>query len=118
MDSGVKRGQAMNDYTKGMLTGILEAVRWSFALIVGGGMLSYLLFVFDTYFIHPEHVTMLFSDSVRLLGIPDDIASLKGRFLSAYVFIPFIQGSVLFAAMAKAMSLIYQSLLVPFFKRP
>jgi len=37
MDSGVKRGQAMNDYTKGMLTGLLEAVRWSFALIVGGG---------------------------------------------------------------------------------
>ena len=107
----------MNDYTKGMLTGLLEAVRWSFALIVGGFMLSYLLLVFETYFVHPEHLTMLFSDSVRLLGIPDDIASLKERLLYAYVFVPFIQGSVLFAAMAKAMSLLYQSLLVPLFKR-
>ena len=107
----------MNDCTKGMLTGHLEAVRWSFVLIVGGIMLTYLLLVFETYFVHPEHLTMLFNDSIRLLGIPDDIVSLKGRFLSAYVFIPFIQGSVLFAAMAKAMSLFYESLLVPLFKR-
>ena len=90
----------MNDYTKGMLTGHLEAVRWSFALIVGGGMLSYLLLVFETYFVHPEHLTMLFNDSIRLLGIPDDIASLKGRFLSAYVFIPFIQGEKIFSIKA------------------
>ena len=92
----------MNDYTKGMLKGLLEAVRWSFALIVGGVMLSYLLLVFETYFVHPEHLTMLYSDSIRILGIPDDIASLKGRFLSAYFFLPFIQGSVLFAAMGRA----------------
>ena len=95
----------MNDYTKGMLKGLLEAVRWSFALIVGGVMLSYLLLVFDTYFVHPEHLTMLFSDSVRLLGIPDDIASLKERFLYAYVFVPLIQLSVVCAAIGKAFQL-------------
>ena len=99
----------MNNYTKGMLTGLLEAVRWSFALIVGGGMLSYLLLVFETYFVQPEHLTMLYSDYIRIMGIPDDIASLKGRFLSAYFFLPFIQGSVVCAAIGKAFQLLFSN---------
>ena len=92
----------MNDYTKGMLTGHLEAVRWSFALIVGGFMLSYLLLVIGTYFLYPESLTMLYQDSIRLSGISDDIVHLKRRFLHAYVFVPLIQGSVVFAAMGRA----------------
>ena len=96
---------------------IKSFVKWCFGLIIGLFMLSYLYLAIDIYFYKPESLTGLYNDSVRLLGIPGDIASLKERFLYAYVFVPFIQGSVLFAAMAKAMSLIYQSLLVPLFKR-
>ena len=92
----------MNDYTKGMLTGHLEAVRWSFAFIVGGVMLSYLLLVIDTYFVHPELLTMLYSDSIRILGISDDIVYLKAKFIYAYLFFPLIQGSVVSAAISKA----------------
>ena len=99
----------MNDYTKGMLKGLLEAVRWSFALIVGGVMLSYLLLVIDTYFIHPELLTMLYSDSIRLMGISGDVTFLKKRFISTYFFLPFIQGSVVCAAIGKAFQLLFSN---------
>ena len=96
----------MNDYTKGMLKGLLEAVRWSFALIVGGFMLSYLLLVIDTYFVHPELLRMFYSDSIRILGTSSEISHLKGKFISAYLFFPLIQGSVVSAAMVKAFQLL------------
>ncbi len=80
-------------------------------------MLSYLSLVIEIYFFTPEFLTALYSDSIRILGTSSEISHLKGKFIYGDLFFPLIQGSVFLAAVAKVMSLIYQSLLVPLFKR-
>ena len=96
---------------------IKSLLRWCYGLIIGLFMLSYLYLIIDIYFYKPESLTGLYNDSIRILGTSDEIEYLKRKFIYSYLFFPLIQGSVFLAAVTKAMSLIYQSLLVPLFKR-
>ena len=91
--------------------------KWVIRLCIGFFVLQYFCIVTGSYIEHSDLFPYFYSDRIRLSGLPDDIAQLKMVFLHEYFFVPLIQGSVFMAAVAKAMGLLYQSLLVPFFKR-
>ena len=96
---------------------ILINLKWLIGGIVLIWGVQYLWIVLDIYFFKTDRLLAIYSDYIRILGMSNDISYLRGKFIHAYLFVPLIQGSVLFAAMSKAISLLYQSLLVPLFKR-
>ena len=96
---------------------MLVGLKWLIGGIVCLWGVQYLRIVLDIYFFKTDRLLAIYSDYIRILGMSIDISYLRGKFIHAYLFVPLIQGSVLFAAMSKAISLLYQSLLVPLFKR-